>query len=182
MLKAVICGKARHAVKCLLSRTGILLEMPESLIAVRQATAQDRPFISELSPRLAEVAKLCWHTAASVQEFQDAYIAEMLDRDCSSQITLIAEEDGLAVGFVHARESRDSISQEVCGTVPLLAVTPTSQGRGVGRLLMEAAEEWSREKDYRLLHLEVFANNVKAKDFYEDLGFKPETLAMIKPL
>lgn len=151
-------------------------------IKIREVTALDRPFIMELSPRLAEVAELSWHSASMVQKFQDAYITLMLNQDEGPHITLIAEVDGLAMGFVHAREFKDSISEEACGTVPLLAVAPIAQGRGIGRLLMEEAGEWSREQGYRLLHLEVFANNAKAREFYQNLGFKPETLAMIKPL
>lgn len=156
--------------------------MTDNSIMIRQATVLDRPFILGLSPRLAEVAELSWHTAATVQEFQDEYIAEMLDKGCGSQITLISEEDGMALGFIHAREINDSISQEVCGTVPLLAVAPAAQGRGIGKTLLEAAEDWSRGLGHRLLHLEVFANNYRAKGFYEDLGFKQETLVMIKSL
>jgi len=152
------------------------------LIAIRVATEIDRSFIIELSPQLAEVADLKWHTDAMVQKFQDDYITEMLDQVEGLQTTLIAEEDGLAMGFVHAREIKDSISEETCGTVPLLAVAPTAQGRGIGKMLMVAAENWSREQGHRLLHLEVFANNVKAQEFYQKIGFQPETLVMIKPI
>ncbi len=152
------------------------------IVAIRQATDLDRTFILGLSPRLAEVAGLSWHTETRVQKFQDEYISKMLDQDEGPQTTLIAEADGSALGFVHARETNDSISEEVCGTVPLLAVAPSAQSRGVGRLLMEAAEDWSREQGYRLLHLEVFANNDNAEAFYRHLGFQPETLVMIKPL
>jgi ribosomal protein S18 acetylase RimI-like enzyme len=151
-------------------------------IAIRKATDLDGPFILELSPQLAEAARLSWHTDTMVQKFQDNYIIKMLDQDDGPQSTLIAEVDGSAVGFVHTREINDSISEEVCGTVPLLAVAPNAQGRGIGRLLMAAAEEWSRDQGHRLLHLEVFANNDKAQAFYQNLGFQPETLVMIKPL
>lgn len=151
-------------------------------VAIRKAADLDRPFILELSPQLAEVASLSWHTETMVQKFQDDYITKMLNQVEGPQTTLIAEVDGSAMGFVHARETNDSISEEVCGTVALLAVAPTAQGRGIGRLLMEAVEDWSREQGYRLLHLEVFANNDKAQAFYQNLGFQPETSVMIKPL
>jgi ribosomal protein S18 acetylase RimI-like enzyme len=47
---------------------------------------------------------------------------------------------------------------------------------------MTAAEKWARAQDYRLLHLEVFANNDKAQSFYQRIGFNKETLHMVKTL
>ncbi|WP_281557980.1 GNAT family N-acetyltransferase [Thalassomonas sp. RHCl1] len=151
-------------------------------ITIRNALETDRAFIFELSPRLAEVAALTWHTNSIVQKMQDDYITEMLEQTSIPRATLIAEKNEIPLGFVHARAHKDSISDETCGTVPLLAVAPAAQGMGVGQLLMQAAEAWAKEQGYRLLHLEVFANNDKARGFYQNLGFEAETLHMIKPL
>jgi ribosomal protein S18 acetylase RimI-like enzyme len=47
---------------------------------------------------------------------------------------------------------------------------------------MQAAEQWTKQQGYRLLHLEVFANNDNAQGFYNNLGFKPEMITMVKAL
>ena len=154
----------------------------EQHIVIRPATEQDRAFIFSLSPRLAEVAKLAWHTEQDIQKMQDGYIEEMLAETDIPNATLIAESDGTLLGFVHVRTHQDGISGETGGTVPLLAVIPESQGMGVGKLLMQAAEAWAKDKGCRLLHLEVFANNSKANRFYEKQGFQPEMLHMVKPI
>lgn len=154
----------------------------QNSIVIRKAQPTDRNYIMALSPRLSEVAELSWHSGDTVAKFQDDYIAQMLDHDTDKKITLIAEVHGEFQGFIHACERRDDISNEVCGTIPLLAVSPTAQGQGVGKFLMEAAEEWSRAEGHRLLHLEVFANNENAQKFYKKQGFLPETLVMIKAL
>ena len=95
---------------------------------------------------------------------------------------MIAEKNGSSLGFIHVCAHEDSISGEACGTVPLLAVSPEAQGMGVGKLLIVSAESWAKKQGYRLLHLEVFANNGQALNFYQELGFEAETLHMIKPL
>jgi len=155
--------------------------MTEEVI-IRNALPSDRAFIFELSPRLAEVAGLVWHSDETIQKMQHDYIKEMLDQTGIPQITLIAEKSQIPLGFIYACARKDEISGEACGTVPLLAVSPSAQGMGVGQLLMNSAEVWARNQGYRLLHLEVFANNKKAHGFYQKLGFKAETLHMIKPL
>lgn len=151
-------------------------------VVIRKAQEDDREFILALSPYLAEVAKLDWHTDAAVQKMQDDYILDMLANTSTPNTTLIAELENTPLGFVHVRTQQDSISGETCGTVPLLAVSPKSQGLGVGKILMASAEEWAKNLGCRLLHLEVFANNLKANNFYQALGFRPEMLHLIKTI
>jgi GNAT superfamily N-acetyltransferase len=151
-------------------------------IIIREAHESDRAFIFELSPRLAEVAELKWHSDAVVQKMQDEYISEMLIKTLTPQTTLIAEKNSVPLGFIHARSHIDSISGETCGTVPLLAVSAQAQGLGIGKLLVKSAETWAKDLGYRLLHLEVFAKNQNAFDFYQKQGFEAETIHMIKPI
>ena len=151
-------------------------------IIIRSAKEADRTFIFELSPHLAEVAGLPWHSQETVLKMQDEYMTYILDKKGPSRITLIAEKNSCPLGFIHVSAHEDGISGEVCGTVPLLAVSPKAQRMGVGKTLMESAEIWAKDQGYRLLHLEVFANNTKAQDFYQKLGFEAEMLDMIKVL
>jgi ribosomal protein S18 acetylase RimI-like enzyme len=149
---------------------------------IRQAKGEDSEFIFSLSPRLADVAQLSWHSETMMQKMQDAYITQVLNSTDQPQMTFIAEIDNEAVGFIHACSHHDSISNELCATIPLLAVSKSANRCGVGSALMTAAEKWARAQDYRLLHLEVFANNDKAQSFYQRIGFNKETLHMVKTL
>jgi GNAT superfamily N-acetyltransferase len=154
----------------------------ENLVVIREAQESDHPFIFELSPLLAEVAQLEWHTDDAIQKMQDDYISEMLAETSQPNSTFIAEANSVSLGFIHVRTRKDSISGETCGTIPLLAVSPKSQSLGIGKLLIEHSEKWAKHLGCRLLHLEVFANNKKADSFYQNTGFKPETVHMIKPI
>ena len=154
----------------------------ENLIVIREAQESDRPFIVKLSPYLAEVAQLEWHTDDAIQKMQDDYISEMLAETSQPNVTFIAESKNFPLGFIHLRTREDSISGETCGTIPLLAMSPESQGLGLGKLLVEHGEKWAKSLGCRLLHLEVFANNKKADNFYQNIGFKPETFHLIKTI
>jgi len=149
---------------------------------IRHAQLEDRQFISSLSPRLATVAQLSWHSDAMMQKMQDAYIEQVLNNTKQPQLTLIAEINHEAIGFIHACSHHDSMSGELCATIPLLAVTKSADRCGVGSALMKATEKWAKAQGYRLIHLKVFANNDKAQSFYQSIGFKPETLHMVKTL
>ncbi|PKG81390.1 ribosomal-protein-alanine acetyltransferase [Colwellia sp. 75C3] len=155
--------------------------MTKNLI-IRPATSTDREFIFGLSPRLAEVAVLPWHSDKVVQKMHDDYFAEVFANASSLQATFIAEQNNVPLGFIHTRSRKDEVSGEACGTVPLLGVSQKAQGLGVGKALVAAAEQWAKTQGYRLLHLEVFANNDKAQGFYQNLGFETEILHMIKEI
>lgn len=151
-------------------------------MTIRQAVKVDHDFIFSLSPMLASVANLVWHNNEVIEKMQDDYIALMLKETDIPAVTLVAEQEGEKLGFIHVRTKLDDISGETIGTVPLLAVMPKAQGLGVGRCLMNEAEIWAREQNCRLLHLEVFANNHKAQKFYRTLEFEPEMLHMVKQI
>jgi len=104
----------------------------KNLILVREAEERDRQFIFELSPNLAEVSKLDWHTDDVVQKMQDDYISEMLAVTLEPNATFIAKSNNVQIGFIHIRTHKYDISGKTCGTIPLLAVSPKSQGLGVG--------------------------------------------------
>lgn len=154
----------------------------DSSTRIRTATAQDLPFIRSLSPVLAGVIDVAWHTGEAVQSFQDDYIDAMIAPTDVRTATFIAAQASMPIGFIHVRERTDEISGEAAATVPLLAVSNAAQGSGAGRLLVAAAETWALDQGFRLLHLEVFASNSGGMGFYRHLGFQQETINMIKPL
>lgn len=149
---------------------------------IREAQEEDKGFIFSMSPHLAKVAQLEWHSDDDIQKMQDDYISEMLAETSQPNATFIAELNHIPLGFIHVRTRQDSISGEISGTIPLLAVSPESQGLGLGKLLIKHGENWAKNLGCRLLHLEVFANNKKADAFYQNIGFQPETVHMIKPI
>lgn len=57
------------------------------------------------------------------------------------------------------------------GWMYYLAVRPDAQGRGVGRRLVAAAEQWLRARDCPKAQLMVRHDNAAALGFYERLGY-----------
>jgi ribosomal protein S18 acetylase RimI-like enzyme len=68
------------------------------------------------------------------------------------------------------------------GYISDLAVDKTFEGQGVGRMLMDQAGEWARQKGYRLLTLYVFAGNQRAQRMYERNGFSQEVIKYVKAI
>jgi GNAT superfamily N-acetyltransferase len=151
-------------------------------ITLRPAGPDDRTFIDGLSPRLSSVPRPAWHDVAAMEEFQARYM-EASFAPVDGAATLIAcAEEGRRLGYIHMRPAKDGVTDEPCGYISLLATTPEAEGTGVARHLIAAAEDWARGRGYRLLSLDVFADNTRAIEFYERRGFRSETFRMVKPL
>ena len=57
------------------------------------------------------------------------------------------------------------------GWIYYVAVDPARQGKGYGRAIMNAAEDWLRATGIEKLQLLVRPGNTQVKAFYESLGY-----------
>ena len=152
-------------------------------IRIRSATPDDRAFMFDQAPRLAGRAQLPWHSVGDLTAFQHRYMNIAFARPAHETVTLIAEDEAATpVGFVHAEHATDSVTQELCAYVTVLAVAEAAQGAGVAGKLMNAVEDWARAHGFRLICLDVFANNARARAFYARHGYQDESLRLTKPL
>ena len=64
------------------------------------------------------------------------------------------------------------------GNVYYVAVDPARQEKGLGRAIMEVAEDWLRARGVWKLNLMVRASNEKVHGFYEAIGYvtQPRTV------
>jgi len=155
----------------------------ESGVRVRAAGDEDVGFMFALAPRLAEVADLSWHEPRDLIAFQHRYMRAAFARPKSETVTLIAEtSSGERLGYVHAEAATDSVTLEPCGYVTVLALIKEAEGQGVADRLMRDVEGWARAQGFRLLGLDVFANNQRARAFYRRLGYEEDSLRLTKPL
>jgi predicted N-acetyltransferase YhbS len=84
----------------------------------------------------------------------------------SSGTFLVAEDSGALVGCVYI-ETRGNRSY-----LGLLSVQPESQGTGVGRRLVAAAENFGRESGSQIMDLRIIsARQEQLSPFYQRLGY-----------
>jgi ribosomal protein S18 acetylase RimI-like enzyme len=57
------------------------------------------------------------------------------------------------------------------GWVYYVAVDPDHRGKGQGRAIMNAAEEWLRQAGIAKMQLMVRSDNAKVQAFYESIGY-----------
>jgi len=63
-----------------------------------------------------------------------------------------------------------------------IVVTKESEGKGVGKLLLQKADEWAIENKVRWITLNVFEENRRARSVYEMQGYHMEWIKYLKQL
>jgi ribosomal protein S18 acetylase RimI-like enzyme len=152
-------------------------------VRVRAACEEDREFILSLVARLAEFGPPPWRDASVMTSAEQQVIGDALSNEPHGEAIFVAEtEGGEPLGFIHLVTATDYFTREAHGHISGLVVAPSGEGRGIGRVLMHAGEEWARARGYHLLTLNVFARNSRALGFYERLGYGEDTVKYVKEI
>lgn len=139
---------------------------------VRRATLED-------ARAIAHVHVLAWRAAyegIAEQERIAAQLEQRREEGWRRRIadpafeTLVAEEQGAAVGFATFGPGREAGSAEIS----YCYVLPERWGRGVGRALVGEAERRLWQQGFGRVTLWVLERNLAARRFYERVGFAPD--------
>lgn len=91
-------------------------------------------------------------------------------------------EDSTPAGFVWVAKDQNDSTGQMEALLLNQYVAEAYRGQGLGRRLMETAEEWAREQGLPRISLAVGVHNTIGQRLYESLGYQVETLRMSKKL
>lgn len=148
---------------------------------IRTANTEDQDFVAGLALSLLEFPSPAWEDPAALSGRYGEALARAVKEQDQGSTVLIAERDGAAVGLISLRVDHDAAGFERAHVADL-AVTPDARRIGVGRALMQAAESWASERGLLMLGLDVWSTNDRALGFYRHLGYRPESMTLIKRL
>jgi len=153
----------------------------EKVVRIRPYAADDRDAALALAGRLREgVAP--WRSVDRVLTAVTEWVRASVDCVADGAgVVLVAERGGKMIGLVSVAE-RQHFTGDIDAYVGELAVAASEEGRGVGRALMDAAEEWARRRGYARITLDTGARNHRARGFYAARGYVEEDVRLTKPL
>ena len=121
--------------------------------------------IQPLPEHLYGEAVALWQQTGLTRPWNDpaADLHRAMTGSASTVLAVVEHDELLATAMVGHDGHR--------GWVYYLAVMPAEQGRGFGRRLMQACEEWVRACGICKLQLMVRADNAPVVAFYDRLGY-----------
>ncbi|GIX22734.1 MAG: GNAT family N-acetyltransferase [Gammaproteobacteria bacterium] len=124
-------------------------------VRVRPARLDDIPALLELEAACFETDRLSRRS-----------LKHLLTR--AHAVTLVAESGGVLLGYVLLLFHRGTALARLYS----MAVAPAARGRGLGRLLLERAEQAAHARGFLHLRLEVRSDNPTAIALYERAGYR----------
>ena len=121
---------------------------------------------------VADVVAL-WQACGLTRPWNDPAADIALARRGPGSAVLVGRDDGKIVAT--AMVGHDGHR----GWVYYVAVDPARQGKGLGRTIMSAAEDWLRAAGVPKLQLLVRRENARAGAFYQSLGYEESTSVML---
>jgi ribosomal protein S18 acetylase RimI-like enzyme len=113
---------------------------------------------------VADVVAL-WQACQLTRPWNDPAADIALARKGSNATLLVGRDNGAIVATVLVGHDGHR------GWVYYLAVNPDHRHQGYGRVMMDAAEGWLRERGIEKLQLLVRPDNKSVKNFYQSLGY-----------
>ena len=105
----------------------------------------------------------------SEEQFKDRY--QCIKDDDDHGLLVAVDENDEVVGWVHAAVDH-SLLVDKRAIILGLVVDLNHRKGGIGRDLMNAAENWAKERDCMGVRLNAGATRTEAHQFYENLGYQ----------
>jgi ribosomal protein S18 acetylase RimI-like enzyme len=151
------------------------------MIRVRPFIPDDRAFMLSLAPRLT-IGMPAWRDPQLNITAVQSWIVGSIDQYRQTTMIFVAEEDQAErLGFATITHETH-FTGERQAYIGELATSEAAEGRGAGRALVRACEDWARDQGYRVLSLATGAANIRALGFYHHLGFRDEDIKLVKLL
>lgn len=152
------------------------------MLNIRLATPND-------APAIARVHIISWraayqHIMPEEKLFALDYVrvTESFRKSISlgAEDIYLAEENSDVIGFLAFNGGFDlDISREIITGICAIYLTPEYWRKGIGRMLYQACEKTLRSRSCATVTLWVFADNVRARRFYEAMGFTTDGEALV---
>jgi len=149
---------------------------------VRPARSDDRAEILALVPRLRAFGAPPLRPPEDLDRAEAAALSRALDGVPDTAILFVAESDARVAGVAYVQTATDYFTHERHAHLDILIVAEDAEGRGVGRALLNAVDDWTRSRGYRFVTLNVFPDNTRARGVYERAGYGIDTLKYVKEL
>lgn len=128
--------------------------------------------ISPLTDADVEATVALWQRCGLTRPWNDPAADIALARKGDNSDILLGRDEGVLAAAVLVGHDGHR------GWVYYLAVDPDKQGKGYGRAIMQAAEDWLRRRGIVKLMLMVRPDNIRVQSFYDSIGYdeQPRTI------
>ena len=143
---------------------------PEPMPAIREAKPAD-------APRLVELILELGH------EIDEKSVRKNLSSlKKAGELPLVATLGKSIVGLVGRHLMVTVHRPQAVGRIPVLVVAGEARGANIGRMLVEAVEQWCRDQGCALIEVTSNDRRADAHAFYRHMGYERTSIRFVKKL
>lgn len=122
----------------------------------------------------------------TVEQIQKGLVSQVLAMQTvgtlAHEAIIARDEQGNRAGFIWVEEVVSNFTGEKLAYISEVYVVENYRRHGLGRMLLDAADKWARERGLHRIALNVSAYNDPARKLYESSDYQAETVRMAKEL
>lgn len=149
---------------------------------IRDAKPADGDAILALMPRLAAFDVPESRNPEHLWKDDAKLLQRWIDGEEDCLVHVAVTETQNVLGFTLVRLRPELLSHEPSAHLEAIAVDEGAEGMGVAKALLDAAERSARANGAQTMTLHVFANNARARNFYDRYGYDGELMRYIKDI
>ena len=144
---------------------------------IKKATAKEIPILNALNQEVQDL-----HSKIFPKKFKPSTIADMSEifkkflEDENSTALIAYSEDNKPMGYVlfEDKQYKESGFTFAYRTLYIhhISLNKEFQGTGLGKKLMQTVIDRAKELNIDCIELDVWSQNINAKEFFKNLGFK----------
>ncbi|NIR96437.1 MAG: GNAT family N-acetyltransferase [Gammaproteobacteria bacterium] len=127
---------------------------------IRKCTQSDAEAVSRLSDQLGYPVEL---------DEAERYLLEIL-QDSDHSVIVVEDKNSVIAGWIHVFKTK-RVFRNAFAEIVGLVVDEAKQGIGLGRALLEAAEEWAERNGCSAMLIRSNVVRSQAHGFYEQAGY-----------
>ena len=111
-----------------------------------------------------------YHDKHFVKGDIDALYIKWLENSCGgrAEIVLVYEENGNILGYIACNKRKN------IGIIDLIAVSGRAKRKGIGKALVNAAQNYFKKKNFEWMEVKTELGNIGALNLYNKCGFRLE--------
>jgi GNAT superfamily N-acetyltransferase len=154
---------------------------PRKLTKETEPQEPPKPRLRDAKPadaaRIAELVDELGHDVTEKQVRKNLASLKKID-----ETPIVATLDKKVVGFIGVHRMVTVHRPAPVGRIPVLVVTKEARGLNLGRMLVEAAEQWCRKQGCQLIEVTSNDRRAEAHAFYRHLGYERTSIRFFKKL
>jgi len=150
-------------------------------IEIRKATETEISILLSFEKGIIE-AERPFDSTLKEGEIHYYDLVELIKAKKAEVLVAVVDNEIVGSGYAKILTAKPYQNHSEYAYLGFMYVKPTFRGQGINQKILQGLMDWAKSQNLTEVRLEVYDENIKAKNAYLKAGFKPNLLEMRKEI